>query len=51
MIGKGAKSQEIDTALKISKLTVDTHRENITHKLQTSGSIKAYDKARDIGLI
>jgi len=51
LVGNGKRSHEIASLLNISKLTVDTHRKNIAHKLETSGSIMAYNKAKDIGLI
>ena len=49
-IGKGMSSIQIATELNISRLTVDTHRKNIIRKLETKGSIQAYNKARDLGL-
>lgn len=51
LVGKGMKSQEIATHLNISKATVNTHRKNILRKLETEGSIQAFNKANDMGLL
>lgn len=51
LIGKGMTSWQIADRLYISKHTVDTHRRNIIEKLETNGTIQAYNKARDMGLI
>ncbi len=39
LIVNGYTSKEIATQLKISKLTVDTHRKNIQHKLEVSNVV------------
>ncbi len=50
MIGHGYTSHQIAKKLFISKHTVDTHRRNIIRKLEVDGSLKAYLKAKDLGL-
>lgn len=51
LIGKGMKSDQIANMLSISKCTVDTHRKNILRKLGVSGSLNAYNKANNLGLL
>ncbi len=50
LVGQGYTSKRIAEKLFISKNTVDTHRRHILHKLESSGSLTAYNKARDMGL-
>jgi len=50
LIGKGMLSKEIANNLFISFHTVQTHRKNIHKKLETSTSMGAYNKAKDMGL-
>lgn len=51
MIDEGQSSKIIAHHLNISKHTVDRHRQNIIQKLQTSSTIEACHKARNLGLI
>jgi len=44
-------NKNIATELSISLHTVSTHRKNIIVKLETSGSIAAFNKAKDIGIL
>ncbi len=50
-VGKGYSSKSISDVLFISEHTVRTHRKNIVKKLDAHGSIDAYNKAKDMGLM
>jgi len=50
-VGRGYSSERIAEILFISRHTVDTHRRNILKKLEAGGSVDAYAKARDMGLL
>lgn len=50
LIGRGMSSKLVSEKLCISIHTVHTHRKNIIRKLEASGSIEAYNKAKDLGI-
>jgi DNA-binding CsgD family transcriptional regulator len=50
LTGEGLRSQQISELLFISRHTVDTHKRNIICKLEASGSIDAYNRAKNMGL-
>lgn len=51
MVGEGLSSKEISTKLFISIHTVNTHRQRILEKLNTSNSLEAVKYASGLGLI
>lgn len=51
MIQTGTSSKRIAEQLKISKHTVDRHRQNIITKLRVNNTIEACHKAKRLGMI
>lgn len=51
MVSEGLQSKTISTRLKISKNTVDRHRQNIISKMQASNMAEACHKAKQLGLL
>lgn len=51
MIQSGKSSKIIADKLKISKHTVDRHRQNIIAKLRVNNTIEACQKAKRLGVI
>ena len=50
-IGLGLSSQETADRLFLSKHTIDTHRRNILKKLKVKNTVRAYDQAREMGIL
>ncbi len=51
LLARGFSSQDIATALKISRHTVDTHRRNMLRKLEAANTVELVELARSMNLV